>query len=80
MSASRDFLGDLHRVVAEELMNRIRNGDANTADFSAAIKFLKDNGIEAVTSNDQRLTDLARSLPEFINEDEPEEPTYSSMN
>lgn len=43
---SKEQLQDLHGIVAEELKRRIASGEATAADLSAAIKFLKDNGIE----------------------------------
>lgn len=79
-AATRDLLGSLHALVAEELIAKIKSGEASTADLSTAIKFLKDNGIEAVTANDTRLSDLARSLPDFGDDLESENVDYGAMN
>ena len=45
--APQATLETLHSQVAQELLHRITSGEASSADMSNAIKFLKDNGIEA---------------------------------
>lgn len=61
--ASNDIMDMLHRKVAEGLLERIQSGDATAAEFSAAIKFLKDNGIEALPVEGSPLFNLVDSLP-----------------
>ncbi|GGD03524.1 hypothetical protein GTQ45_02030 [Pyruvatibacter mobilis] len=62
--ASEEALERLHTAVAEELTRRIQSGEAKPADISAAVKFLKDNGIEAdigssnADSATQKLADI----------------------
>ena len=56
-------LEDLHRILAEELRRRIQSDDAKPADFANAIKFLKDNGIEADLSDDTDVQDIMARLP-----------------
>ena len=63
VSDNRPALEELHTVVAEELLNRVRSGDAKPADLAVAVKFLKDNGVDALASNDSPLKRLAQSLP-----------------
>lgn len=63
--ASEDTLGELHKLVAQALTDKINNGDATPADLNAAIKFLQNNGIEAVATHDNPLGMLAASLPTF---------------
>jgi hypothetical protein len=65
MSAAnnRPVLEELHTLVAEELTQRIRTGDAKPADLAVAVKFLKDNGVDALASNDSPLKRLAQVLP-----------------
>mgnify|MGYP000380212405 FL=1 len=41
-------LSTLHTAVAQELLDRVQSGDAKPADMSNAIKFLKDNNIDAM--------------------------------
>lgn len=68
MSASKDFLGDLHAAVAKELLTRVQSGEASAAELSNAIKFLKDNNIEAIAAQNDGLTALMKALPEFDDE------------
>lgn len=63
--ASDDVLGSLHKMVAEELTRRIASGEASPADINAAIKFLQNNGIEAVATEDNPIGRLVASLPTF---------------
>lgn len=69
MSASKDLLGDLHSAVAAELLMRIQSGEASAAELSTAIRFLKDNNIEAIASENDGLTELMKSLPDFGSEE-----------
>ena len=69
MSASEELLGRLHDAVAEDLLNKVTSGDATPAEISAAIKFLKDNNIEADPTPDSTLDKLSEALPSFSNED-----------
>lgn len=67
--ASDDVLGALHELVAKELTSRIVGGEATPADINAAIKFLQNNGIEAVATDDNPLGKLVASLPTFDDEE-----------
>ena len=52
------------KAVAQELTARIRSGEAKPADIAAAIKFLKDNGIEAsLKHNADAMQQLVDALP-----------------
>lgn len=64
-AASKDALELLHDAVAKELTSRVAGGDATAADISNAIKFLKDNGIEAVLGKNPGVTSLASQFPTF---------------
>ena len=59
----QSLLGDIHEEVAEELLARIRSGEATTADLSAAIKFLKDNNISVVVEESKPVISLVEALP-----------------
>lgn len=61
--ASNLELDALHGLVARELMAKIRSGEATSSDFSVAVKFLKDNGVEQVALPGTPVADLAASLP-----------------
>lgn len=63
MTAPKELLENLHRAVAEDLLDKIKSGEATAAEISAAIKFLKDNGIEAIPASGSPLGDLVDSLP-----------------
>ena len=63
--ATPDIMNALHGVVAGELKKRIEDGSATAADISNAIKFLKDNGIEADALSNPGVKSLARAFPEF---------------
>lgn len=63
--ASESILAALHEATAMELLGRVKSGEASPAELSAAIKFLKDNGIEAVATPDNNIGKLMASLPDF---------------
>lgn len=69
-AASKDLMEQLHALVATQLTARINGGEATAADFSNAIKFLKDNGIEAVLGKGGPIDGLARQFPTFSDDDE----------
>lgn len=75
--ASEDLLASLHDKVAKELLERINAGEASTADLNAAIKFLKDNGIEATKEQSDALMNLAGKLPSFESEDASEDDPHA---
>jgi len=56
-------LSTLHTAVAQELLDRVQSGDAKPADMSNAIKFLKDNNIDAMPVQGSPLDGLLNSLP-----------------
>jgi len=64
-----DILLVLHSAVAQTLLEKIKSGEAKSADLGVAVRFLKDNGIEAAPVNDNPLARLLDSLP-FDEEDE----------
>ena len=68
--ASEDLLGELHKLVAKDLTRRIASGEAGAAEINAAIKFLKDNGIEAKMTEDNHLGKLHNALPTFDDDEE----------
>lgn len=70
MAATEELLGLLHDAVAQDLLTKIQNGEATPAEISTAVKFLKDNNIEAIPTENNKLRDLANSLPDF-NDEEP---------
>lgn len=65
MSASRELMASIHDAVAKELLRKVASGEATASELSVAVKFLKDNGIEALAVSDSPLANLAASLPAF---------------
>ena len=70
MAASEDLLGLIHEAVAADLLRQIQSEEgASPQVIAQAIKFLKDNGIEAVAQENDKLGKLAKSLPDFSSEE-----------
>ena len=69
MTKATETLNLLHEAVANELLARIRSGEAKPADLSVAVKFLKDNSIEAIPTDGSMLKQLLEELP-FDDEEE----------
>jgi hypothetical protein len=63
--ATNDALAVLHSAIAQTLTERIVSGEASAADISNAIKFLKDNGIEADPEVNTDVQSLAHQFPSF---------------
>lgn len=63
--ATEELLERLHNAVAEQLLARISDGEATAADIQAAIKFLKDNGIDGVAKDDSALDRLNKRLQDI---------------
>lgn len=68
--ATPDVMGALHGAIAQQLMHRIQSGEATAADMSNAIKFLKDNGVEADALTNPDVASLAKNFPVFSDDDE----------
>lgn len=70
--ASDAIMGELHQKLAKVLLERIQSGEASAQDFNAAIKFLKDNGIQGeVDDPDSVENQLAKvTLPQFMDDDD----------
>ena len=64
-----DLLAKLHTVLAEQLLERVTDPEAKSADLNVARQFLKDNGIEALATKGSLLADLVNTLPDFTDED-----------
>jgi carbamate kinase len=68
--ATEELLGELHEAVASKLLEKVKSGEATPAEISAAIKFLQNNGIEAVIGKGETSLDkLAAALPTFDEDD-----------
>lgn len=68
--ASEGALGGLHELVATVLKQRIANEELCTAaDINAAIKFLKDNNIQATREANKALGELEQQLSAVSDDD-----------
>ena len=61
--ATEDMFNDLHNIVTQELLNRIKSGDATTADLKAACDWLSKNDISGVAYEGNPLDKLASIMP-----------------
>ena len=59
----KETLEALHKALAEQLLARVKSGEATAADLGVARQFLKDNNIEALIEPGNPLHDLARAVP-----------------
>ena len=61
--ATEDMFNDLHNIVTQELLNRIKSGEATTADLKAACDWLSKNDISGVAYEGNPLDKLASIMP-----------------
>jgi hypothetical protein len=66
---NRDILDALHGAVANDLLNRVKSGEATASELSVAVKFLKDNNanLDVITA-ESPLANLLESLPFDVTE------------
>ena len=63
-SVCKSEVGDeLHNILTEELLTRIKSGEASTQDLKAAIDWLKQNDITGVAYEGNPLDKLANIMP-----------------
>jgi len=65
MEDNKKALESLHTALVQELLDRIRTGDAKPSDLNVARQFLKDNGIECIPAPESPFGDLMASLPDL---------------
>ena len=63
--ANEDAFNELHNLLTEELLTRIKSGEASTQDLKAAIDWLKQNDITGVAIEGNPLSKLANIMPEI---------------
>jgi hypothetical protein len=61
--ATEDMFNELHNIVTQELLNRIKSGEASTADLKAACDWLAKNDISGVAFTGSPLEKLATIMP-----------------
>ena len=67
--ANEEQFNELHNLVTNEFLNRVRNGEATTQDLKAACDWLSKNDITGVAVEGSALSGLADIMP-TINFDE----------
>ena len=61
--ASEDQFNELHQLVTNEFLARVKSGEASTADLKAACDWLKTNNVSGIASEGSPLDKLANVLP-----------------
>jgi hypothetical protein len=61
--ATEDMFNELHNIVTKELLNRIKSGEATTADLKAACEWLHKNDISGIAVEGNPLDKLASIMP-----------------
>ena len=61
--ATEDMFNELHNIVTKELLDRIKSGEASTADIKAACDWLSKNDISGVAYDGNPLDKLATIMP-----------------
>jgi len=61
--ATEDQFNELHNLVTKEFLNRIKSGEASTADLKAACDWLAKNDISGVAYEGNPLDKLATVMP-----------------
>lgn len=61
--ATEDQFNELHNLVTKEYLNRIKSGEATTADLKAACDWLAKNDISGVAYEGNPLDKLATIMP-----------------
>ena len=63
--ATEDQFNELHSLVTEEFLKRVRSGEASTQDLKAACDWLKTNDISGVAYDGSPLEKLAAVMPKI---------------
>jgi len=60
---SNDKLRELHNILCEKLLEKITDVEAKSSDLNVARQFLRDNGIDAVPTDNSPLQRLIDEMP-----------------
>ena len=63
--ATEEQFNELHQLVTQEFLDRVKSGEATTQDLKAACDWLKTNDISGVAYDCSPLSKLASVLPEI---------------
>ena len=58
-----EVLQSLFDAVADDLLTKIKTGEAKPPDLAVAVKFLKDNNITCLPTDGNSLEELMKSMP-----------------
>ena len=61
--ATEDQFNELHSLVTEEFLKRVKSGESSTQDLKAACDWLKTNDITGVAQDGSALDKLAKVMP-----------------
>ena len=62
--ATEEQFNELHQLVTQEFLDRVKSGEATTQDLKAACDWLKTNDISGIAYDGNPLAKLASVLPE----------------
>ena len=62
--ATEDKFNELHLLVTEDFLRRVKSGEATTQDLKAACDWLKTNDITGVPQEGSALDQLAKVIPQ----------------
>ena len=65
MDKNFKLLEQLHLVLAQELLDKVKSGEAKAGDLNVARQFLKDNGVECIPVEKNPMEELMLKLPDL---------------
>jgi|TARA_Y100000992_G_scaffold52428_1_gene31129 hypothetical protein len=77
--ANEEQFNELHNLVTNEFLNRVRNGEATTQDLKAACDWLKANDISGVAYDGNPLDKLNNLIPK-VNPESVKKRLYKHVN
>ena len=60
---SNQKLKELHAILAEKLLDKVKDPECKSADLNVCRQFLRDNGIDAVPTDNSPLQRLIDEMP-----------------
>ena len=63
--AAEEKFNELHNLVTEDFLKRVKSGEATTQDLKAACDWLKTNDITGVDYKDSPLDKLSKIMPKI---------------
>ena len=65
-----DILSKLHSAIPKYILDKITDNTATAADLAVAVKFLKDNGVDCVASENPGVSSLAERMSFPVDDDD----------